>query len=1770
MGSSSWEPSWPRQFLVLLTKNRRLLLRRPFHLLVQLTSSAIFTILAWTAGRNGARGTAFNASFPPLDDCGVVHADYVIEKQYSNVDEWGYPSYNYDSIPNSMNEAWRDSLPSWLLSLGPTLAGVSVFLILREELQSKRWGTLKAASASAHWLSWLLAFALLGVVNSLGGAVVAAVVPDVHVFQSTDFGAVFGTLFFLTVALTAASFFLAAICGTCSSTALTVFFVMGMIVASSVPSIVNSASMAYSYEGFSIDTYSHLYGRSGGAFWLYASTGRKAVEQKDNYDDNYNYINSTMTTRECEVPIVSYEQGRYFKTPSEQDNVPKEDIFQGCYTIPAASITPSAASSFFWFWLPQYHFMAAWSNILGYTSLPKNKFSMADASKSPEELAPKALANYRGVSKTNLYDPDMTNGTSLFPQGSTVLTEQYYDPNRYSNNYYGSYDDYYAEPTGSCPSGEVSNLCNDYDGQDCYSPKRGYPSSGSPSVNDNIGYLVALVVIYSILAAYVVAVFPMDNGAAMKFYFPFQRRYWCGNRKRNDGEEDGVHAVDVSKSYGSVAALKPFSLTMKKGEVTALLGHNGAGKSTFVNVLCGEQNPTSGDIVVGGRSIKSDWNAIVKTIGQCKQEDFLWPNLTAREHLELFGGIRGVSKDDMAETVQKWLESVDLENVQHVRVGTYSGGMKRRLSVALSTIGNSSVIVLDEPTTGMDPVSRRFVWKHISAVKEGRVILLTTHAMEEADLLSDHVAIMSHGKLAAFGSPLELKTKHGSALQFSLISDKGNVGAVEEAVKSVFANSLAHVEFDASTSGYSTLTIKRVVKDQGMSQGVVQESDDTEDDIVVMATHPPNPEIFTTTPVAPAVAVPLHIGDKSSSTPKVSASLVDSMDGPSPEGVPVSSLSEFIGWLESESSPVNEFGISNSSLEEVFLAVTRHAGQPAAIQSARENRGCCSCCCFKKETRTSSEVGDIESMTSRPTQSQSTVNQLPKVNISNYERKLSAKTQIKAIVRFFLARSWTGRPSIVNWTIFGIFCIGNMMNGFGMATIWPDYTYLYFLLVTVVILSFMLISIISPLYSDRANGLFKMMLTQGMLERSFLLGTSIYSLIVQFGYSFVLLTLFYASHIFRTASVLDCSSSTVYYDGYPSYSGCSYYTKFGDKPTVRPGYSEPVLSVFSEEESVSVYAYMAPGGYGMIFAIIVVFSLTVPGAVLSSAFLPGFKLTLVGVSLVVLAASVSPGIMDIANSQDPYFFGNCTEQIEIYDDCSNSDYSLDNVDSNFVECTGLRLAYPLTYCTPAHVSILPQMGLFQSLALTFQSDIIFHSEPKEYAEQFVNKLAEEGAACSGNRCKFEYARQLFGKHIGFMLLGAVLLVILGVIVAKMTIFPSTWMVRVRHAIATTFNCRGGRKRDSSKSEEIEEMKEVDVERQHVQSLMQPVLAGPVGVEANESMPPILSYESRNAHQDQLPPVIMHKLRKVFPSLGGAPPKVALKSLDLHVPNGQVLGLLGKNGAGKTTALKILAGIHEASSGIGLISGYDVETERNRTYERLGNCPQFDCVWRNQSVQRHLEFYARLKGIENPTKAASDIATAVGLGAPEVYHRPSGNLSGGMRRRLSIGVSLIGSPSTLLLDEPTTGLDPSTRNEIWSLVSSFATPDRAIIITTHMMLEADALCSRIAIVAKGSLKVVGTQQHLKDNYGSGYLLQLNLAQDNEQTIDSLLQFIKANIHPDAKIVTKQAKTVHINLPRDVNIQKIFTTLYSDGASKAMINQFLVSQSSLEDVFLALGE
>ena len=257
----------------------------------------------------------------------------------------------------------------------------------------------------------------------------------------------------------------------------------------------------------------------------------------------------------------------------------------------------------------------------------------------------------------------------------------------------------------------------------------------------------------------------------------------------------------------------------------------------------------------------------------------------------------------------------------------------------------------------------------VSFAYELTSIAILVHAMEEADLLSDNVAILSHGTVAAFGSPLELKTTYGSALQFSLICDKGNIESVEESVKNIFGDLSLFVEFKASGTGYSTLTIKKVCKDHGEG---------------------------------------------------------GSCGGGPGEGVPVAALSAFIGWLEDDDSPIQEFGISNSSLEEVFLAVT-HDAPSSSAQHQTGNRGCCYCC-RKKQLMPSSEVTHLASTNALPIPSQN-MNHLPKITMPIYSRKLSVRKQTKAIVCFFFARNWTGRPSIINWTTSLVFCAGNMVAG---------------------------------------------------------------------------------------------------------------------------------------------------------------------------------------------------------------------------------------------------------------------------------------------------------------------------------------------------------------------------------------------------------------------------------------------------------------------------------------------------------------------------------------------------------------------------------------------------------------------------------------------------------------------------------------------------------------------------------------------------------------------
>ncbi len=175
--------------------------------------------------------------------------------------------------------------------------------------------------------------------------------------------------------------------------------------------------------------------------------------------------------------------------------------------------------------------------------------------------------------------------------------------------------------------------------------------------------------------------------------------------------------------------MKDLSLSLKKGSVFALLGHNGAGKTTTIQCLTGLIQPSNGHILVNGQVLHHHLADIQRVVGVCPQHDQIWEELTAREHLQLFADIKGVSSSLKDQQVDQRLHEVLLFDVGDKEAGKFSGGMKRRLSVAMAMMGDPQIVYLDEPTTGLDPVSRRQIWTTIQNFKKDKVVLLTTHSM---------------------------------------------------------------------------------------------------------------------------------------------------------------------------------------------------------------------------------------------------------------------------------------------------------------------------------------------------------------------------------------------------------------------------------------------------------------------------------------------------------------------------------------------------------------------------------------------------------------------------------------------------------------------------------------------------------------------------------------------------------------------------------------------------------------------------------------------------------------------------------------------------------------------------------------------------------------------------------------------------------------------------------------------------------------------------------
>lgn len=219
---------------------------------------------------------------------------------------------------------------------------------------------------------------------------------------------------------------------------------------------------------------------------------------------------------------------------------------------------------------------------------------------------------------------------------------------------------------------------------------------------------------------------------------------------------------NLVKDYGEVKAVDGLTLRIPEGEIFGLLGPNGSGKTTTINCLSGLINPTSGLLKVAGFDVQKESSKVKRVLGICPQETALFPYLSGKENIELFGDLYCVPKDVLKNNVAYVIDKVGLTEDIGRRVSKYSGGMKRRVSIAMALVQDPKIVFLDEPTVGMDPQSRRAIWDFVTELKnKGKTILLTTHYMEEAEALCDEVGVIDHGKLIELGSPGDLNSKHG-------------------------------------------------------------------------------------------------------------------------------------------------------------------------------------------------------------------------------------------------------------------------------------------------------------------------------------------------------------------------------------------------------------------------------------------------------------------------------------------------------------------------------------------------------------------------------------------------------------------------------------------------------------------------------------------------------------------------------------------------------------------------------------------------------------------------------------------------------------------------------------------------------------------------------------------------------------------------------------------------------------------------------------------------
>ena len=1287
-------------------------------------------------------------------------------------------------------------------------------------------------------------------------------------------------------------------------------------------------------------------------------------------------------------------------------------------------------------------------------------------------------------------------------------------------------------------------------------------------------------------------------------------------------------------------AVRSLNLALYEGQVTGLVGPNGAGKSTTVAMLTGLTPPTEGDALVAGHSLRGALADARRVLGVCPQMNVLFPSLTCEEHLRVYATLKGVPAEEVEEACREKLREVGLENKARARAETLSGGMKRRLQMAMALVGPSRVVFLDEPTSGLDPTSRRDAWRLIRAAAEGgRCVVLTTHFLEEADLLCDRVAIISDGKLRCAGSPVFLKSALGDAYSLTMTfdasrarwdarsdphSDTSSKAAEALAlVKRVVPDATlrrarggeATIELPGASAGsfpelFAALDARVVVGDAndveasndgdgvrlrgyGVSMTTLEEiflrlaEDDRRREEETTRDDDSESRVSESRASPREVELSLVDATRERSAPvDTDAVAVAVGDGPAEYVAETSGGSEAAAGarlkkLASDFSVVMRKRVVIARRDRkglfynIFVPILVNALVMCVlfleVSPAGPNRAMTPCM-FTEGARPGVRVGPTEMLAGGPTTRSARSLADPLVDGSCATTNVAplARDGVEMSARV-LEDAAAGAPARYL----------AMVRGDPLAP------------------RFRLASCV-----DAADGR-EFSLVEGLVDtlaraygvddedaRFLSSAASTLSATLERYADEPVTTLHNVSAPHALPAFVSAAHAAIARD------------VLGPSAAVRPlAHSHPLPLTAAEKESLRVwmntlaafflllpFSYLAATYAAFVVkeratratlqqlasgcdetmywlgAAVAEFANHAVVCVATWILFFAFDMSsLVGTgdkaaaSIVLLlafgAASVplsfvySLGFRDHASTIVALSLVNFVTGFVLV----NLDFVMRSSEVDATRLAGERLSRAYR--------AFPPFLLGEGLVAISTSQYYIDNGKKDETESWLDTFKGMDEPPS----PFEWA--LAGRPISFLLAESV--GYFALLVAARRARREGTAAKIVDAVAALFAFgrrspsgrplfEGNDERGKDADEDSDEDEDVAAERVVVRR----------GASEKETFDVVLD-ELVKAY-----PKTRERRRRPFSKTRGS---VAVDRLTLGVRPGERFGLLGVNGAGKSTTLKTLCGEHAPTSGAARVCGTSVATDAAGARRVMGYCPQFDPLLHLMTGRETAEMYARLKGASRRCAPAVADATLRAVGLSRLADRPCGEYSGGNRRKLSLATALVGDPRVLLLDEPSSGMCPLGRRMMWDAVERSAA-GKTVVLTTHAMDECEALCERVGMMAEGKLRCLGSAQHLKERFGSGYAVDIKIAaagRENDANADARVAdetFAEmAAAAPDGtvRMIERAGARVKIRVEGREALAAAFVVGERRRAEGAL-EHYAVTQSSLEDVFVRVCE